>query len=210
MRKASDGQDVSVTHRGMVGMDVHQHETDDLLAEVNRVRKQTRRALQVLWFPLVLFGSLTLISALVSSRAGSQALGLYWLVAAPLSSVAIAVFVRRRERHVGLQLPVAPALLAVAVIFVGSFASGAAADVLDTEMLSAIGPPLFVSAGHLMFARLEHSVVVAAVATALAVTALIVAVAGTAPAPPATLLAVIYGGALLLTGGAYRLGGGLP
>jgi len=191
-------------------MDLQQHEIDDLLGEVNRIRRETRRALQALWFPLVLFGSLTLISALVSWRAGSQALGLYWLVAAPLGSVAIALFFRRRERLVGLQLPVAPALLAVAVIFVGSFASGAAADVLDEEMLSAIGPPLFVSAGYLMFARLEHSVVVAAVATALAVTALAVAAAGTTPTSAATLLAVIYGGALLLTGGAYRLGGGLP
>ncbi len=184
---------------------MQQQDAVDLLDQVARVRRRTRRTLGALWFPLVLFGSLTLLSGLVSWRVGAEALGAYWLVAAPVGSVATSLFYRRRERRVGLEMPTRPALLAVAVIVLGAFGSGALGGALGAETLSAVGPPLFVSAGYLLFAQIEGSPLLGGVAAALAVTALGVAVAGTAPADAATLLAVVYGVTFLLTGLAFRM-----
>lgn len=187
---------------------MRQEDAVDLLDQVARVRRSTRLSVGALWFPLVLFGFLSLVSGAVSWRVGADALGAYWLVAAPIGSVATSLFYRRRERRVGLEMPAGPALLAVAVIILGAFGTGALGGALGAETLSAVGPPLFVSIGYLMFARLERSLLLGGVAAGLAVTALAVAVAGMAAAEAATLLAVVYGVTLMLTGLAYRIRAG--
>lgn len=184
---------------------MQQQDAVELLDSLARVRRKTRLSISALWFPLVVFGALSLASALVSWRISAAALGAYWLVAAPVGSLATSLFYRQRERRVGLEMPAGPTVLAVAVIVVGAFGSGALGGVLGAETLSAVGPPLSVSAGYLLFARLERSRPLGAVAAALAATAVGVAVAGTEPDDAATLLAVVYGLAFLLTGLAYRV-----
>ncbi len=184
---------------------MQEREAAELLDSVARVRRRTRLSMSALWFPLVVFGSLTLVSAVVSWQVSADALGAYWLVAAPVGSVATSLFYRRRERRVGLEMPARPAVLAVAVILLGAFGSGALGGVLGAETLAAVGPPLSVSAGYLMFARLERSLPLGAVAVALAVTALGVVAAGTTPEDATTVLAVVYGLAFVVTGLAYRL-----
>ncbi len=179
-------------------------QAEELLDEVTRVRRTTRSALHGLWFPLVLFGVLSCVSAVVSWRLGGDSLGVYWAVAAPLGSGLTGLFYHRQEQRVGLEVPVRRWLPGVVIILVGAFSTGLLGGALGAEMVSAVGPPLFVSLGYLFFARMERSVPLAIVAAALAALAMALAFSGGSADLLATVLAAAYGIAFVGTGLALR------
>ena len=64
-------------------------QADQTLRELEAVRRQTRRRLEGMAYPLVLFGSLSLIAAVVSALFGPGAQALFWAIAAPIGGVAV-------------------------------------------------------------------------------------------------------------------------
>lgn len=171
-----------------------------LLDEVARVRHATRTTLSGLWFPLVLFGGLSCVSAAVSWRFGGASLGVYWAVAAPLGAALTGLFYHRQERRVGLEMPPGGWIAGVVVILVGAFATGALGGALGAEVVSAAGPPLFVSLGYLIFARISRSAPLAIIAAGLAALTLAVTVSGVSADTVASVLAAAYGVVFLTTG----------
>lgn len=176
-----------------------------LLHDVERLRQRTRSHLQAIWFPLVVFGGLSMMSAAVAWRFGGPSLGVFWLAAAPAGSVVTAVFYRRREHRIGLEAPPAPYVVAAIGIILGAFLTGGLGGALGAAAVSAIGPPLCVSAGYLVFARLARSRGLAVVAGVLAVLTLTLAAAHVKPDRAAWVLALTYGTVFGLTGLVYRM-----
>lgn len=181
-------------------MESYSSQPAEILDEVARVRRETRTALQRMWFPLVLFGTLSCLSAVVSWRLGGVALGIFWMVAGPLGSVLTGLYYYRVERRVGVEVPIGRWMIGVAVILVGAFASGILGGVLEVAMVSAIGPALSISLGYLIFARIERSVALAIVAIAPAALTVAMAASGVSADRVATTLAAAYGIAFLVTG----------
>ncbi len=153
-----------------------------------------------MWFPLVVFGALSFLSAVLSWRMDGDVLGIYWAFAGPLGSVLTAAFYIREERRVGVQMPAWPSVVGAAIIFVGAFTTGALGGVLHTEMVSAVGPLLFVCLGYLIFARIERSTPRAVIAIALAALTVTMATTGTTATNVASLLAAAYGVTFIVTG----------
>jgi hypothetical protein len=178
--------------------------TKSLLSEIGRLRRRTRADLQGIWFPLVLFGALSMASALVALRFGGVPLGLFWVVAAPAGSAVTAVYYRRRARRIGLEAPATPYVITAAVLVLGAFLTGGLGGALGVATVSALGPPLCVSAGYLLFARLAHSWGLAAVAIALSALTVAIGIAKM-PADQATWsLAMVYGAVFVGTGLFFR------
>lgn len=168
-----------------------------VLAETRSIRTQTRSTMHAMWFPLVLFGVLTLASAGVSWRNGAEALGLFWLVAGPIGTVITFLFYWRWENRIGLDAPRFPSLFAVAVIVIGCFGTGVAGGILDAPRLATAGPPLAISIGYLLFAWMGRSVALGVTALALAVLDVGLLVAGVGVNTLATALSASYGTAFL-------------
>lgn len=175
-----------------------------LLQDVEQLRQRTRSHLHAIWFPLVVFGGLSMLSAAVAWRFGGAALGVFWLGAAPAGSLITGAFYRRRERRIGLEAPPAPYVIAAAGIILGAFVTGGVGGAFGAASVSAIGPPLCVSAGYLVFARLARSPGLAVVAAALAALDLTLAAARMQPNRAAWVLALAYGVVFVLTGLTYR------
>lgn len=171
-----------------------------LLADTHSIRDRTRASMQALWFPLVLFGLLSLASAGVSWRSGGEALGIFWLIAAPVGIVATSIYYRRSEHRIGLETPVLPAVVGVAVIIIGCFGTGFLGGALDAPRLSAAGPPLAISAGYLIFAWVNRRAWLAATAFALAALDVALVAAGASADTMATVLSAAYGTAFLVIG----------
>lgn len=180
---------------------MEQREALTLLGEVERVRRRTRAEIGALWFPLVVFGALSLFSAPLNE----VELAIYWAVAAPIGVVLVSFFYYRRERSLGVESRLLPTAVAIGVIIVGTAVTGSLGGILGFEMVSAVGPSLAVSAGLLMFARIEHSPPLAGVALGMAALAVALAAMGAAPDMVASLLAATGGAAAVLLGLGYRL-----
>jgi hypothetical protein len=177
---------------------------DTLITDVERLRRRTRTDLDATWFPLVVFGGLSIASSAVAARFGPAALGLFWAVAAPLGSLATGFYYWRRQKHVGLEAPPAPYLLAALGIVLGAFITGGVGGALGAQEVSAFGPPLFVSAGYMIFAWLARSKGLAGVAIALALVTVVASVARIPPNQAAWGLSLIYGAVFVATGVVFR------
>lgn len=176
---------------------MNSQDADAVLADTRSIRERTRSSLPGMWFPLVLFGALSLASAAVSWRDGGAALGVYWLIAAPVGSIATTIFYRRAEHRIGLEAPVLPTLVGVAVILVGCFGAGMLGALLDAPTLSAAGPPLAVSTGYLIFAWINRSAAIAVTAFVLAALDVALVATNATADTLATVLSAFYGAAFL-------------
>ena len=176
----------------------------ETLQHIEHLRRGTRATLASFWFPLVLFGVLTLASAVVAWRAWGPAVGAYWAVAGPLGGAVTAAYHRRRERALGVEGPWVAHALTGAGIVVGCFLAAGLGQALDSEATIAVAPALVVSAGYLVFACLDRSAMLAAVAAALAAAAAALAATGLDPRQLAAIVALLYGATFLATGVAYR------
>ena len=181
-------------------------EARELMEEIERRRRQTRADPGGFWFPLVLFGVITLLSAVVAWRFGPERLGLFWIVAGPAGGIVTGIHYCRHQLQVGVEGNGAPYVITGVGILVGASSLGWLGDALGEHMVSVVGPCLVVSAGYAVFSRLERSIGLAVVAVVLAVLAGAVAITGVEPDRAAVILALASGAVFLATGLAYRLG----
>lgn len=119
----------------------------EILGTTARLTARTRKARRAFWFPLLVFGALTLGSAplyaepaepgtsgvqvvtrgffdIVSAPlhgAGSHRLSLYWLAALPAGYIATALYYRRRALRTGVAGPVRPYLMTGAALMASLF-----------------------------------------------------------------------------------------
>jgi hypothetical protein len=134
----------------------------DLLGEMKALRRRVRAARHAYWFPLVLFGLLTLASAPFYISPGYQAagvvatqgapplpilggapdatvqryLGYYWLAALLAGLLLTLLWYRRNARRVGLQTPARGSVITVAVLTVLALAIPPLSQVRSPHWLS--------------------------------------------------------------------------
>jgi hypothetical protein len=88
-----------------VGSVTNAEEVRATLGEAEWAQRTTRRVKRSVWFPLVVFGALTMVSAALCVNDAfqpSNALSTFWLVAGPLGYAAVYGFYRRRELTLGV------------------------------------------------------------------------------------------------------------
>lgn len=184
---------------------MQQHVIAETLEEIHDVRRRVRSDLQAFWFPLVLFGTLTLVSAAVVARAGGEALAVYWPIAGAAGAVLTGWHYYHHERRTGLEGPAAPYILTAAAILFGTTLAGWLGSESGSELAPAVAPTLVVSAGYVVFAWLERSGALGVLASVLALLTIVVTLSGTEGEPAAVILALASGAASLGTGLACRL-----
>lgn len=172
----------------------------DLIGDVERARRRSRARASTMWFPLMLFGTLSAVSAGVVVIHGGDALGPYWSVVGPAGGIATAAHAAWRGRRVGVETRWGPYVAVGAMILAGTFAMGAGGALAGRPMMSAVGPPLVVSVGYLFFAHLEGSRLLGALALVLAALAVVLPLAGAGPEPTAATLAAVHGAVFAATG----------
>jgi hypothetical protein len=172
------------------------------LHELDALRHQTRRRLEGLSFPLLLFGGASLVAAVVSAALGDEAQALFWSLAAPVGGVLVSLHYRRRELDLGLGREPWPYVVTAVALTIGAFVLGA------LEQPWSVGPWLAVAAGYLVFGWLERNA--AAIGMALGLGALAVAVGAGGAEPVSVLLNAAYGVAFVVTGLLSRAGDRAP
>ncbi len=170
-------------------------DTDRLLGATHAAGRRTRSILAANSFPMILFGVLALASAPVAEVWSWPAIAVLWLVGAPLASVATGLWYRSRELEHGVAANAWPFIATAAGILVGATALGIAGR---GGALSDAGPLFVIGLGYLVFARLERSVPVAAMAGGVLVSA--IALALLRPAHAYTVGVVIFGVGSVLIG----------
>ena len=170
-------------------------ESDRLLGATRAAGRRTRSILGANSFPMILFGLLALGSAAVAEAWPGPAVLVWWLVGAPLASVATGLWYQRREMEHGVAADAWPFIATAIGIIVGATALG----FLGRDGALGYAGPLFViGAGYLVFAWLERSVPAAAMAIGVLVTA--IAMALLRPAHAYTIGVVIFGVGSVLVG----------
>jgi len=167
------------------------------LQQVEEARQRTRAAVHPVWFPMLLFGVIGLLSTPFHFVADGAGVALFWVVAGPLGGAATARHYRNRALSVGAGMRGGTYMAIGAAVFVGAWVGGALSE-------SAAEPLLAVAAGYLGFAWLDKSWPVAAVAAALALGSAAVAVAD--PAHGDVVLTLGFGAAFTVTGLLLRRG----
>jgi hypothetical protein len=170
-------------------------ESDRLLGTTREAGRRTRSILAANSFPMILFGALALGSAPVAEVWPGPAVAVWWLVGAPLASVATGLWYRGRELEHGVAANAWPFIATAIGIIVGATALG----ILGRESaLSYAGPLFVIGLGYLVFARLERSVAAAVLAIGVLVSA--IALALLRPSHAYTIGVVIFGVGSVLTG----------
>jgi hypothetical protein len=150
--------------------------------------------LRSLSFPLLLWGGLTLASAIPAWFGGGW-LGLYWLLAAPAGIFVVARHFGRLERRIGVVPPGSEAVLWLALaLAVAMFAAGA--------LLGGIAAGYVLAIGYAAFAWALRSRACLLLGAGMAL--LTAAVQVSDPGRPDALLALLLGTAALGTGVALR------
>ncbi len=173
-------------------------EAVEVLRHLEDVQARTRRAVQAFWFPLVLFGALTLASVPVAFLDDGPAVAVFWAVAGPLGGAAVAWHYRRSERHVGagrsggLYVATAIGLLGAAFLL----------PAVTTGDLQDVVSAFAVAAAYLVFAWLDRSAVLAVLAAMLAAVPLVALAADLSR--PGAVTAAITGAVTLAVGVAAR------
>lgn len=180
---------------------MEQQQALELLHEVHALRRRTRESLWGLWFSCVVFGALSVASSEVALTLPGPAMGAYWLVAVPLGMILVGRHRRLSAVRFGFEPGSIPraAMAAVAVIVVGSAVTGALGGALGAARLAAAGPPLCVSAGYLIFARMFRNPVIGFLAAILGLLAVMLGLSLT-PTATTAVLALLYGAAFMVTG----------
>ncbi|MDQ3569989.1 MAG: hypothetical protein M3396_05060 [Actinomycetota bacterium] len=184
------------------------HLAAETLERLQGVRNAARSDLQAFWFPLVVFGGLTLVSAAVVVLVGPDALGAYWPVAGPVGGCLTGWYYYRRGHRMGLEGPAAPYVVTAVAILVGAMLAGALGSQWGSGMTAAVGPTMVVAAGYFVFAWLERSTILVALAAVLCFLALGVTISGMEAEAGTVVLALASGTASLGIGLASALRAG--
>lgn len=177
-------------------------EAAELLGDLGDLRRSTRRSLGAPWYPLLIFGGLTVLSAALVAQVGIGALGAFWLLAGPCGLLAIRRHYRTRERRRGVTGDRRSWAVGI-VLCCACGAAGVAGGQLGGATSGLLAPVWVAVAGYLAFGVLQRrvapSVGVAAAATAGTATGL----GGGAP----WLVELVFGAGLMLTGVLLGLAG---
>lgn len=175
------------------------HEAFAMLDEIARVRRRTLQPYRPLWYPLVLFGALSLGAAPLYVLAPS-ATSAYWLVGTIVAWIAIGRHYARRGRSVGVGRPRGARRTSLhwwavwlAIALVGTV--GASMHSTATVVAGVAG---VLGAGYGWIAWRARDGVLTAMGAALAGAG--VAVAVVEPRHPYTVLMLAIGALLSLTG----------
>ncbi len=172
----------------------------ETLAELGGLRRRTRRAVGTLWFPLVLFGSLTLLETPFELTVGPPAHAFFWLVVGPVGGILVGRRVRRRGRVRGMTSgPRAGGLLG-AGICVGCFLLGLVGGWEGGERGALAAAVVWMTFGYLVLARLTERPVLGV--TMVAVAAVVLALG--AVSVPVWGMALAFGTGQLAAGAAFR------
>jgi hypothetical protein len=180
----------------------------ETLLYADRARRRARRDVGIAWFPLVLFGTLTLASVAVA-RPASEA-QTHWLIAGPLGGAAVALYAYRRGGQRGLEGRALGYVITAIALMLAALGSAWIAGPIGLPWLARFGPPLVVAVGYIAFAWIERNVAVAIVAAALLVVTGAMALVGLSSADAGIALTLLYGVAFVTTGLALRLAWGRP
>ncbi len=81
------------------------------LREVDALQRRTGSVARSFWFPMVLFGRLSLLSAPLCAVGSDVHNGVLWTIAGPAGGVLTARYYRTRELNLGVRVARAPYLL---------------------------------------------------------------------------------------------------
>jgi len=168
-------------------------------------RAKVRSDLSGLWFPLILFGAITLGSVPAVLLAPGEIIGAYWTVLGIVGGVATGVFYQRRERSLGVSAVGWPYIATALAIMCGALLTGWYGGLMVLPALSFFGPVVVVALGYLVFAWLERAVPLAAMALGLLGATAAVWLSGIDPRSAGLVLAVLYGATFVVTGVLYAL-----
>jgi hypothetical protein len=159
---------------------MHDEQALQTLRGVAAVRERTREAVVWGWLPFLAFGIATLASAPLTRIDDGEAVGPYWLIAAPLALAVTLLGYRRMElrrgvveRHERLYAGLIAAML-VTALAIGSLAG----DGLASE----VGPLFPIGIGLLVISAIDRSGLVAAAGTLILVLGVVLAVVAPANA----------------------------
>lgn len=173
------------------------------LAAVDGVRRNTQNLFDAAWFPLLVWGSIVLASAPFTQLAGGDAVGYFWLIAAPIGVFVTFRFFRVRQIDLGLVARHKTTYIATSLsIAAGSMGLGIAGH---GNLLSAAGPVFAVVAGLAVFAAIDRSALLAFSAVMLAAFGAVVVLAEPSRT---TLWAAIGEGMILIATGLVAARGG--
>lgn len=173
-----------------------------LLEQVRVVRRHTRSELQAYWFPLLVFGVLLLGSSPFFRLLDGAGVALYWLVAGPLGSIAVARHYRDRSADLGVTRFHRPYSRLVVALFLACFGLGFAGGITGADAIAEIGPPVAIACAYLAFAWIERSVLLALLACCLGAFSAALAVSDIVH--PGPILALVYGASFIGVGLAAR------
>jgi hypothetical protein len=180
--------------------ELSRRQADETLAELAGIRRRTRRAVGTLWFPLVLFGSLTLLEIPFELTVGPPVIAFFWLVAGPVGSVLVGRHLRREGRLRGMTgRPPAGGLLG-AGICAGCFLLGLVGGWAGGERGALAAAVVWVTVGYLVLARLTGRPVLGT--TMVAVAAVVLALGSMSV--PVWGMALAFGTGQLAAGAAFR------
>lgn len=168
------------------------------LQSVRAARDATRGRLASFWYPLIVFGVLTMLSAPAFGIWDGGGVALFWLVAAPLGTFLTIRHQRAQMLATGAVRCERSYAITGCALIAACFGLGAIGGVTGHDDIARFGPPLAISAAYLVFARLERNVRLAVLASALAAVTIFAAIADVGHASQA--LAIGYGGSFVLLG----------
>lgn len=174
----------------------------EALEEVARLRRVTRRSLGRPWLPLVLFGSLTMLSGLVILAADTAALPWLWFGAGAGALLVIRRHYRRRARRSGVTGRSRGAWVIGMAIFLGCLAAGFVGGAVAGPSVAVLAPMLVALLGYVILAAVQRD---PAPAGAMAVGVAVAAAAALLGAGPA-LVEIAFGACVVAAGAGLRLG----
>jgi hypothetical protein len=166
----------------------------DVLRQVESVERQTRSVLHAFWFPLIVFGILTLLSAPVQWAWSGATVAAFWAVAGPLGGAAVGWYYRSRELRLGLSVSATPYVITAVGLLAGSFVL----PMLTTGRLQEVVSVFAVAAGYLVFAWLDRSRALAGLAIFIAAVPVLVLLSDVDQ--PGAIAAAVIGTVVLGTG----------
>ncbi|HXI15805.1 MAG TPA: hypothetical protein VNM48_05490 [Chloroflexota bacterium] len=169
------------------------------LRDVLRTRRAVRAAVSPFWLPLVLFGAITLGSALVAARQ-LDSLGTYWMVTGPSGGVICGLWYAVLGHRRATSASATPFILTAIVLTATATVAGTLLD----GGLAWVLPGMAVGAGYLVFAWLTASRTVGACAVAISALPLLAQVA-----LEPSLGAQAAGVAGIVASGGFQLGAGI-
>lgn len=167
------------------------------------MRSRARRSLGVPWYPMVCFGTLTMLSAPLVAAWGLGVMGPVWLVGGTAGMLLTRRHYRRRALDSGVTGRGRRAWAIAVSMFVLCLLAGFAAGGLSGRQAGVIAPIVVVAAGYLTFGWLQRSWLLPLAVAPAAVAAIALVLLGVA----AWTVELSFGAGLVLAGVATRAAG---